>query len=116
MLLPLFQEIWHREILPKEWKEEIVIKIPMKEDLSLCNNWQGITPLVVTSIIFNKIILERIMYALENNLRNKQAGFRPNRSCIDQIDTLSVEFQSLLYMVFVDYKRAFNSLNRERIL
>jgi hypothetical protein len=44
-------------------------------------------------------------------------GFRHNRSCIDQINTLrviieqSVEFQSPLYMLFVDYQRAFDSLN-----
>jgi hypothetical protein len=61
------------------------------------------------------------MYALENNLRNEQAGFCPNRSCIDQINTLriiteqSVELQSPLYMVLVDYKRAVDSLNRECI-
>jgi hypothetical protein len=100
-------------------KEEIVIKIPKKGDLSLCNNWQGITLLAVISKIFNKTIFERIMYALENNFCNKQAGFHPNRSCTDQINTLrtiteqSVEFQSPLYIVFVDYKGTFDSLNRE---
>jgi hypothetical protein len=45
------------------------------------------------------------MYAPENNLHNEQAEFCPNRSCIDQINTLriiteqSVEFQSSMYMV-----------------
>ena len=28
VLLPLFQEIWQKEKLPKEWKEGIIIKIP----------------------------------------------------------------------------------------
>jgi hypothetical protein len=102
-------EIWQRERFSKEWKEGIVIKIPKKIDLSLCNNWRGITLLVVISKMFNKIILERIICALENNLRKEQAGFCPNTSCIDQINTLrtiierSVEFQSPLYMMFVDY-------------
>jgi len=51
-------------------------------------------------------------------LQKEQAGFCQNRSCIDQINTLrviieqSVEFQSPLYMLFVDYQRAFDSLNR----
>jgi len=58
---------------------------------------------------------------MEMGLRKEQAGFRHNRSCIDQISTLrviieqSVEFQSPLYMLFVDYQRAFDSLNRARI-
>jgi hypothetical protein len=39
MLLPLSQEIWQKERFPKEG---IIIKIPKKGDLSLCNNWRGI--------------------------------------------------------------------------
>jgi len=72
----------------------------------------------VISKIFSKIILQRIKNSLEMGLRKEQAGFRHNRSCIDQISTLrviiepSVEFQSPLYMLFVDYQRAFDSLSR----
>jgi len=71
----------------------------------------------VISKIFNKIILERIKNSLEMGLRKEQAGFHHNRSCIDQISTLrviieqSIEFQSPLYMLFVDYQRAFDSLS-----
>ena len=63
-------------------------------------------------------MLERIKDMLERGLRKEQAGFRHNKSCIDQINTLriiieqSLEFQSPLYMLFVDYQRAFDSLNR----
>jgi hypothetical protein len=55
---------------------------------------------------------------LERGLRKEQARLRHNRSFIDQINTLrviieqSLEFQSPLYMLFVDYQRAYNSLNR----
>jgi hypothetical protein len=72
----------------------------------------------VISKIFNKVILERIKNSLEMGLQKEQAGFRKNRSCIDQINTLrviieqSVELQSPLYMLFVDYQRAFDSLDR----
>ena len=30
ILLPLFQDIWQKEKLPKEWKEGIIIKVPKK--------------------------------------------------------------------------------------
>jgi hypothetical protein len=61
------------------------------------------------------------MGSLESGLRMEQAGFQPNRSCIDQINTLriiieqSLEIHSPLYLMFVDYKRAFDSINRECI-
>jgi len=118
ILLPLFQDMWQKEKFPKEWKEGIIIKFPKKGDLSQCRNWRGVTLLVVTSKIFNKIILERIKDVLESGLRKVQAGFRHNKSCIDQINTLriiienSLEFRSPLYMLFIDYQRAFDSLNR----
>ena len=118
ILLPLFQDIWQKEKFPKEWKEGIIIKIPKKGELSQCRNWRGVTLLVVISKIFYKIILERIKDVLERGLWREQAAFPHNKSCIDQINTLriiieqSLEFRSHFYMLFVDYQRAFYSLNR----
>jgi hypothetical protein len=93
-----------------------VTHIPKKRDLSQCRNGQGITLLVLISKIFNYIVLEWINSTLEKGLRREQAEFRHNRSRIDQINTLRViieqsfEFQSPLYLMFVDYQRAFDSL------
>ena len=109
ILLPLFEDIWQKEKFPKEWKEGIIIKVAKKGDLSQCRNWRAVTLLVVISKIFSKVILERIKDVLGRGLRKEQAGFRHSRSCIDQINTLrviieqSLEFQSHLYMLFVDY-------------
>ena len=100
-------------MFPKEWKEGIIIKFPKKGDLSQCRNWRGVTLLTVISKIFNKIILERIKNSMEMGLRKEQAGFCHNRSCIDQINTLRVIIeQSVEFQLFVDYQRAFDSLNR----
>ena len=71
--------------------------------------------------IFNKIILEQIKYSSEMGLQKEQAGFCHNGSRVDQINILrviieqSVEFQSPIYMLFVDYQRAFDSLIRSWI-
>jgi hypothetical protein len=118
ILLSLFQDIWQKEKVPKERKEGIIINVPKKGDLSQCRNWRGVTLLPVISKIFNKILLERIKNSLEMGLQKEQAGFRHNRSCIDQINTFkvimeqSVKFQSPLCMLFVDYQKAFDSLSR----
>jgi hypothetical protein len=76
---------------------------------------------VVISKVFTRIILDRISGILETGIRKEQAGFRPNRSCIVQINTLriiieqSLEFQSRLYLLFVDYQKAFDSVDRRWI-
>ncbi len=56
---------------------------------------------------------------MDKNLRDQQAGFRRERSCIDQIATLrmiieqSIEWNSSLYVNFIDFEKAFDSLDRE---
>ena len=65
------------------------------------------------------MILERIKIALDGKLREEQAGFRAGRSCTDQIATLriiveqSIEWQSSLYINFIDFEKAFDSISRE---
>ncbi|VDP69745.1 unnamed protein product [Schistosoma curassoni] len=55
---------------------------------------------------------------VDAQLRNQQAGFRKDRSCTDQIATLrisvgqSIEWNSSLYINFIDYEKAFDSVDR----
>ena len=59
--------------------------------------------------------------AIDPQLREQQAGFRKNRSCTDQIRTLrlvleqSLEWNSLLYINFMDYEKAFDSVDRQAL-
>ena len=121
MLYPLFGKIWEEEEVPADWKEGYLIKLPKKGDLSKCSNYRGITLLSVPGKVFNRIILERMKEAVDPKLRDQQAGFRKNRSCADQIATLriiveqSLEWNSSLYVNFVDYEKAFDSVDRETL-
>ena len=121
MLLPLFKKIWEEEEIPMDWKEGHIIKLPKKGDLSNCDNYRGITLLSTPGKIFNRILLERMKKAVDDILRDNQAGFRSNRSCTDQIATLriiveqSLEWNSSLYINFVDYRKAFDSLHRDTL-
>ena len=68
-------------------RDRVIIKIPKKGAINDCNNWRGrpITLWTVPSKILAKVIMERMSDAVDNTLRNKQAGFRKQRGCIDQI-------------------------------
>jgi len=56
---------------------------------------------------------------VEQHLRKEQAGFCKHQSCIDLIKTLriileqSVEWQAILYVTFMDFEKAFDSVKRE---
>ena len=71
--------------------------------------------------VLSRIILERLKTALDKTLREEQAGFRQDISCTDHIATMriiieqSLEWQSPLYTVFVDFQKAFDSVDRDVI-
>ncbi|CAG2233652.1 unnamed protein product [Mytilus edulis] len=88
ILQSLFTSIWEGKIIPDDWTKGIIIKLAKKGALSDCNNWRGITLLSIPSKIMAKIIIQRIIDAIDKQLREEQAGFRKGRGCIDQIFAL----------------------------
>ncbi|VDP80488.1 unnamed protein product [Schistosoma mattheei] len=71
--------------------------------------------------VFNRVLLNRMKDAVDTQLRDQQAGFGKDRSCTDQIATLriiveqSIEWKSSLYINFIDYVKAFDSLDRRTL-
>nr|KAG5695646.1 hypothetical protein BaRGS_029136 [Batillaria attramentaria] len=121
MLHPLLRKIWENESVPQDWKKGHLVKLPKKGDLSSCSNWRGIMLLSIPGKVLTRIILERLKTALDKTLREEQAGFRNDRSCTDHIATMriiieqSLEWQTPLYSTFVDFQKAFDSVDREVI-
>ena len=117
MLYSLFSKIWEKEEVLAQWKEGIIIKLPKKGDLRDCSNYQGIMLLSAPGKVLNRILLERMKEAVDPKLRDQQTGFRWNRSCADQIASLritveqSLEWNSPLYINFIDYEKAFDSVD-----
>nr|KAG5699212.1 hypothetical protein BaRGS_012733 [Batillaria attramentaria] len=99
MLHSLFSKIWEKEEVPAQWKEGIVIKLPKKGDLRDCSYYRGIMLLSVPGKVLNRILLERMREAVDPMLRDQQAGFRGNS----------------LYINFIDYEKAFDSVDREAL-
>ena len=69
--------------------------------------------------VLNRVLLERMKEAVYPKLRDQQAGFRRNRSCADQIVSLRIiveqtlEWNSPLYINFIEYDKAFDRVDRE---
>ena len=120
-LKDLFQTVWNREEIPSDWRKGIITIIPKKGDVTYCNNNRGITLRSTVSKLFQIVLLKRLSSGLENLLRESQCGFRRNRSCVDQLYSLHciihncIEFNVPLYINFIDFKAAFDSINRDFI-
>ncbi|VDP79530.1 unnamed protein product [Schistosoma curassoni] len=114
----LFSKIWDEEQVPTYWKEGLLVKIPKKSDLSNCDNYRGIPLLSIQGKVFNRGLLNRMKDSVDAQPRYQQAGFRKDRSCTDQIATLriiveqSIQWNSSLYINFIDYEKAFDGVDR----
>ena len=70
---------------------------------------------------FGKVLINRIKDGVDKELRNEQAGFREGRNTAEQLFILrniieqSVEWQTGLYINFVDFKKGFDSVHRESL-
>ena len=121
VLFTLLNMIWEAEDIPMDWKLGLLVKLPKKGDLSDCTNSRGIMLLSIASKALSRIILTRMQVSADGKFRDEQAGFRSGRSCCDQITALriiteqSFEWNTGLYMVFVDFEKAFDSIDREML-
>ncbi|KAK2167820.1 hypothetical protein NP493_1256g00007 [Ridgeia piscesae] len=121
ILHDLLWKIWEQEEIPTEWKEGYLVKLPKKGDMQDCKNYREIMLLSVPGKVLNRVILDRLKTGVDAKLRDHQAGFRKDRSCTDQIAILRIiveqcmEWDSSLYINFVDYEKAFDSLDRDTL-
>jgi hypothetical protein len=115
ILHKIYSDIWKNEVMPQDWNIGHVIKLTKKGNLKECKSYRGITLLSVVAKVLNIILLTRLLKAVDEKLREQQAGFRKDRSCTDQIAALRIIIeQSLEWNTsFVDFEKAFDSLDRE---
>ncbi|KAI5714830.1 hypothetical protein M8J77_006182 [Diaphorina citri] len=117
----LMRTIWKEESIPSDWKESIICPILKKGDPLQCKNYRGISLLCTTYKILSIILLKRITPYVEAKMGPQQAGFRGNRSTVDQIHIFRQilskcrEFNVPVHGLFVDLKKAFDSIKREEI-
>ena len=120
-LMDLFQTVWKEGRVPEEWRDAILIPIPKKGDLSHCDNWRGISLLDTVGKLFAKVIQVRLQSVVEDVLVDSQCGFRSGRGCVDmifcaqQLMEKAREHRSDLFMLFVDLRKAYDSIPRQAL-
>ncbi|KAK6744007.1 hypothetical protein RB195_010982 [Necator americanus] len=112
----------HKERIPDQWKTSRTVLIHKKGDREDLRNYRPICLLSVLYKVFTKIILTRISRTLDEVQPQEQAGFRQGFSCLDHIQTVSRvievcrEYRLPLVLTFVDYEKAFDSVETNAIL
>ncbi len=113
-LTTICNKIWQTGEWPTPWTQSLIITLPKKGNLRLCQNYRTISLISHPSKVMLKIILNRLKPQAEKIIAEEQAGFRKGRSTTEQIFNLRIlcekylQHQENLYHVFVDYKKAFD--------
>jgi hypothetical protein len=121
LLKKLFNYIFNHGIYPDIWTECLVIPVPNIGDLSDPNNYRPVVLVGVLSKLLTSILTERLLSWSEDEgkLINNQFGFRPGRSTVDAIFILHGIISNILqnklklYSAFVEFRKAFDKLNRK---
>ena len=125
LLFKLFSICFTTGLCPSEWYKSDIKPIPKKDkDKRIPLNNRCITIMCCVAKIYSSILNARLQKYLEANnlLVDEQNGFRAARSCVDHLFTLctilrnrkSLNLQS--FVCFVDYTRAFDSVDRVLLL
>ena len=123
-LLPLITALMNLALLtatvPETWRSAVLkVLYKGKGVLSDPNNYRGIALLNTMYKLLTSLLNRRIINQIENQLVEEQFGFRKarnTRQAVEKIVTAIVNARSKkkgkMYAVFVDFKKAFPSVDR----
>ena len=114
-------QIWKNVKWPQSWTRSLVIPLPKKGDLKVCNNYRTLSLISHPSKVLLRVILNRLKQQAKEIIAEEQAGFVKGRSTVEQIFNLRSiiekyqEHQLELYHVFIDFKKAFDRVWHEAL-
>ena len=111
VLTEICNRIWRTVEWPTTWTQSLIITLPKKGNLQLCQKYRAISH---SSKVMLKVILNRLKPQAEEIIAEEQAGFRAGRSTTKQIFNLRIlcekylQHQQNVYQVVIDFKKAFD--------
>jgi len=118
VLHDIITEAWNQSEVPQDWKDALLINIFKKGDRKICGNYHGISLRSIPGKVFARVLLNGLTSVAEGLFPETQCGFRVGRGTTDMIFSLKqiqekcIEQNIPLYMVFVDFTKAFDTVNR----
>ena len=121
VLHSICQQIWKTQQGLQDWKKSVFIPIPKKGNTKECSDYCTIALISHASKVMLKILQARLQQYVNCKLPDVQAGFRKGRGTRDQIAnihwimTKAREFQKNIYFCFIDYAKAFDCVDHNKL-
>ena len=121
VLHSICQQIWNTQQWPQDWKRSVFIPIQKKGNAKECSNYHTIALISHANKVMLKILQARLQQYVNCQLPNVQADFRKGRGTRDQIANIcwimekAREFQKNIYVCFIDYTKAFDCVDHNKL-
>ncbi|XP_055259534.1 ubiquitin-conjugating enzyme E2 U isoform X1 [Moschus berezovskii] len=115
------QQIWKTQQWPQDWKRSVFIPISKKGYVKECSNYCTIALISHASKVMLKILQARPQQYVNHEHPDVQAGFRKDSETRDQIANIcwiiekAREFQKNIYFCFIDYAKAFDCVDHNKL-
>ena len=115
------QQIWKIQKWPQNWKRSVFIPIPKKGNAKECSNYHTTALISHASKVMLKILQARLQQYVNCELPDVPVGFRKGRGTRDQIANIcwiikkAREFQKNIYFCFIDYAKAFDCVDHNKL-
>ena len=115
------QQIWKTQQWSQDWKRSVSIPIPKKGNAKECSNYHTIALISHASKVMLKILQARLQQYVNRERPDVQAGFRKGRGTRDQIANIrwimekAREFQKNIYFSCIDYAKAFDCVDHNKL-
>ena len=121
VLHSICQQIWKTQQWPQDWKRSVFIPIPKKDNAKECSNYHTVALISYASKIMLKILQTMLQQYMNQELPYIQDRFRKGRETRDQIANIqgiiekARKFQKNIYFCFIDYAKAFDSVDHNKL-
>ena len=115
------QQIWKTQQWPQDWKRSVFIPTSKKGNAKECSNYYTIALITHTSKVMLKILQVRLQENVNCELPDVQDGFSKGWGTRDQIANICLiiekarEFQKNIYFCFIDYAKAFDCVDHNKL-
>ena len=120
----LINECLDKSYVPAMWKKGIITPIPKVTPAQYPVDYRPISVLPATSKILERAVHDQLVYFLESHglLDHRQHGFRKDHSTLSAIYEVtqflynSMDHGKITYCAFIDYSKAFDTLDHKILL
>lgn len=123
VILNIINKSLQTGVFPKAWKETMVTPIAKVAKTNKCEEFRPINTLKTCEKILEKVVKKQLDKFIEDNaiISKYQSGFRKKYSCETAVNYVinrwkNVEKNNKMMAIFLDFKRAFETIDRQIML